>query len=367
MGRGLFELDSRDRLLPMEGLRGIAVGLVFLQHYCMQYTTLTHLDGWTACTAIMFRGFGNRGVELFFVLSGFLIYSVLLKKRPAFISFMLRRAQRLYPAFVVALAFGVLLDITRPTPKIPPSMAGGAAYMLANMLFLPGLLPIVPLFTVNWSLSYEWWFYAACTFLVSVCAFGALSSPGRVPGIAGLAAGLVAAAAVSLPGVPIRGLCLLAGMLLAETRSAGWRPVPSGTALILGMVAFLLCVTLQLSAWMTAVVVAVGFYAICSAALHEGSAISRPLSWKYLRWLGNISYSFYLVHAFAVAGAIQLITIFTGISHPNISFWAGMPFIFTIAFCFGALLFLIVEKPYSLHRQHGYRRRFETLLISAKT
>src|SRR3954447_11434148 len=114
-----FEIGGTGRLLPMEGIRGVAVGLVFMQHYCAQFSAYNHNSGLTQAIIRTFEVFGNFGVELFFVLSGFLIYSMVLRKRPSIIPFMTRRAQRLYPAFVVALLIGAAIDPFRPAPKIP--------------------------------------------------------------------------------------------------------------------------------------------------------------------------------------------------------------------------------------------------------
>ena len=286
-----FELGGPARLLPMEGLRGIAVGLVFLQHYCMQFLVLAPLGGPTHAFAVALRNFGNRGVELFFVLSGFLIYSILLRRRPALGPFLLRRAQRLYPAFLVALAIGGLVDAWRPAPKIPAGMADAAFYLLANLAFLPGLLPIQPLFTVNWSLSYEWWFYVACALLIGTLGLGRFARPWRVAGILAVAAAALALAAADIPGVPVRGLSLLAGMLLAETAAAQCRPVPAWAALAGFAVGFLLCSTPTLPEYGLSAVLAVAFYALGSAALLGGSALGRALSWRWLRWFGNMSYS----------------------------------------------------------------------------
>ena len=176
----------------------MAVALVFFQHYCTQFITYTSLTGWTEHIARSLQHFGNYGVELFFVLSGFLIYEILLRKRPPFLLFMARRAQRLYPAFFVALAIGVLIDIVRPEPKIPNSLVDGTLYLTANALFIPGLFPVIPLFSVNWSLSYEWWFYATATFLFSTCHLAALSSCWRVTSICGAIIVLLALSAGGL-------------------------------------------------------------------------------------------------------------------------------------------------------------------------
>ena len=53
----------------------------------------TNISGFTEQFARAFQDFGNYGVELFFVISGYLIYSILLRRCPSFIPFMTRRAQ----------------------------------------------------------------------------------------------------------------------------------------------------------------------------------------------------------------------------------------------------------------------------------
>ena len=77
----------------MEGLRGIAVTLVFLQHYTVQSLLIGLSPGPTFAVATAFRQYGNLGVELFFVLSGYLIYGTLVRKPPTFIGFMLSTHQ----------------------------------------------------------------------------------------------------------------------------------------------------------------------------------------------------------------------------------------------------------------------------------
>ncbi len=54
----------------MEALRGVAVVPFFLQHYCRQTLEVSHISGGTMMFPEVFRNFGNRGVDLGFVLSG---------------------------------------------------------------------------------------------------------------------------------------------------------------------------------------------------------------------------------------------------------------------------------------------------------
>lgn len=300
-----FELGGANRLLPMEGLRGLAVGLVFLQHYCTQFLDKAELSGATAWFAARFRLFGNLGVELFFVLSGFLIYGLLLRRRPRFLGFMARRAERLYPAFLAAFTIGVTLDLVRPHPKIPPGMVDAAVYLGANLAFLPGLFRIEPLFAVNWSLSYEWWFYVSCTLLV-LAGFGALARPARIAGIILLGGVLLGLSAAGMAQVPVRGLPLLAGMLLAEFSAKGPVQVPASVGLGAFVVAFVVFSAVSWPGWSMALLIAVCFTTLCAASFRPDGLAAAMFSWRWLRWFGNMSYSYYLVHGFVVVIMVEL-------------------------------------------------------------
>ena len=344
----LFELESRDRLLPMEGLRGVAVALVFLQHYCMQFLAAGNLTGPTAAFAAAFRDYGNRGVELFFVLSGFLIYGILLRKKPRFFDFMRRRAQRLYPAFLAALGIACLADLVRAQPDIPRGVLPAALYLLENLLFLPGLFPIKPISAVNWSLSYEWWFYALCTALFVTLGLSRASAKFRIATITGIAALLVGLEALHVPYVPIRGISLLAGMMLAESERAHFWPVNNRAAVAAIVASFAISIFGVFPEWLSSIAFAGSFYALCSSAFFRGGYVGSFLSMNLIRRLGNMSYSFYLVHGFAVVALLWLLLHSVPAGEQSALFWLAMAPVFLVAACCGASLFLAIEKRFSL-------------------
>jgi exopolysaccharide production protein ExoZ len=343
----LFEINARDRLLPMEGLRGIAVVLVFLQHYCRQFVETGHLTGGTALFADAFRSFGNRGVELFFVLSGFLIYGILIKKRPGFFDFMWRRAQRIYPAFLAAFFLACIVDLQRPRPLTAHGIAG-AVYILENLTLLPGLFPITPISAVNWSLSYEWWFYSGITVLFGTLALGRLQPRIRVSIILAAGTALVLASAENVSWAPIRALSLLSGMLLAEAERAALKPPHLLVVLAALFLSFFLSISGFLTEWQTAVLLAASFFAVCHFSFFHESVLSRSLSFPWLRRFGNISYSFYLVHGFAVVAFAQIVLRVAAPSSLDGIFWLALPPAFFGALLASGLLFLAVEKPFSL-------------------
>lgn len=299
--RRRFELGGPARLLPMEGLRGVAVLLVFLQHVGAQGEGLLMPGSAAAPLMTALKQQGNVGVELFFVLSGYLIYGHLVARRPGFWAFLRRRAVRLYPAFLCAFALAWTIDVARAQRLVPADPVEAARYLAANLLFLPGLLRARPLLTVAWSLSYEAFFYLACFALVAGLALDRWGRGGRVALILGLAAAFEAVSWWHGPNMrgpmllvdladwdwPDRMLPFFAGMLLAE---GGTRTLPSA----LGLAAPAAVVALLSWTWVPdlarGLLVAGGFFLLCAAAFRPGSAAARALSWQWLRWLGNMSF-----------------------------------------------------------------------------
>src|ERR1043166_255666 len=103
VSRGLQGKNVR----PMEGLRGLAVSLVFLVHYVALIRPWISGHNTLLVIAGGMHTIGNTGVDLFFVLSGYLIYGSLISKEQSFLKFMVRRGERLYPAVFTAFALFV--------------------------------------------------------------------------------------------------------------------------------------------------------------------------------------------------------------------------------------------------------------------
>ena len=93
-----------SRIPSLDGLRAISIGMVLTAHLAASVTALEHRP-----LFLYTIGNGNRGVSVFFVISGFLITSLLLKEREltgkiSLRDFYLRRAFRILPPFWVFLA-----------------------------------------------------------------------------------------------------------------------------------------------------------------------------------------------------------------------------------------------------------------------
>ncbi|MGV7034492.1 acyltransferase family protein [Methylobacterium symbioticum] len=146
-------IDPRraGRNLPLDALRGLAALAVVLHHYGFGYEARV---GPHNAPVPLFTA-GHFGVELFFILSGFVITETL-RRTPTLGHFVVNRVARLYPAFLACCGLTLaVLALGGPNPLgISPLSALAGLTMLAPIFQLP---PIDP---SHWTLCFEVSFYA---------------------------------------------------------------------------------------------------------------------------------------------------------------------------------------------------------------
>lgn len=158
---------NEGHILPLDGLRGVAVLLVFVFHAIG--VEIPKASGAVGAVAAFAR-WGYSGVDLFFVLSGFLITRILLRTRssPEFYkNFYMRRVLRVFPLYYLAvvLAFFVLPRIaashlSRGLYARPVPFSTQIWFWLNISNFRTAFYPmLVPLLTQLWSLAIEEQFY----------------------------------------------------------------------------------------------------------------------------------------------------------------------------------------------------------------
>lgn len=154
----------------MDGLRGIAIVLVMALHVFKRandfskHPTLHHLSSYSTI--------GWIGVDLFFVLSGFLITSILLNTREKpdyFKNFYIRRTLRIVPLYYLVLLIVLLLII----PIKQPDFVGKISSLIPiQLLYLQNWRSILIHFDttayilLTWSLAIEEQFYLFWPFMV---------------------------------------------------------------------------------------------------------------------------------------------------------------------------------------------------------
>src|SRR5438094_6534358 len=153
----MSDVNGGKRLAEVDALRGVAALSVVLFHYTTRFAELYQP---TPAAAVSFQG-GQYGVNLFFIISGFVIFMTLERTRRTS-DFVVSRFSRLFPAYWVAIAmtFAITHWLGLPGQLVD---AGSAA---ANMLMLHGLLLRVPhVDGVYWTLEVELLFYCGMLIL----------------------------------------------------------------------------------------------------------------------------------------------------------------------------------------------------------
>lgn len=139
----------------VQALRAIAALMVIASHLLpMERKCVPGIDPFLR----FLEPVGFTGVDLFFVISGFVIITSTWSsfERPGIgLNFILRRAARIFPVYWVVLIPIAILDL------VAPSWVNGSQTVrpdiLASFILLPQ--PGLPLLTVSWSLVYEMYFY----------------------------------------------------------------------------------------------------------------------------------------------------------------------------------------------------------------
>src|SRR5579864_1670769 len=155
---------QKDRFPALDGLRGFAVIWVMLHHFGAELTQGHDAIGWLLYWP---QRLGWAGVDLFFVLSGFLITGILREHRDApnyFAAFYAHRTLRIFPALLLLLLLAIIilprLGLAEAEPPIWPQFV-----FLSNFgLVMP--IGDVEYGGVTWSLSIEEQFYVVWSILV---------------------------------------------------------------------------------------------------------------------------------------------------------------------------------------------------------
>ena len=294
--QGAAKLDS------VEALRGVAVCLVVAFHATRICETSRSYGG------SPFAGlwhFGQAGVDVFFVLSGFIIAYVHwddLGDRSRFRPFWNKRLVRIYPPYWLATAlFGMLLAFSPTELRLERNLP----HVIASLLLMPdGSEPVLG---VAWSLRHEMLFYAVFGFAILsrtigvalLCVWGSavvIAMVLRIFVVFSIADSTFAAVALSSFNAEFFFGIAVAVCVRAASH---WRPSLVASAGALGFVAIGLLQSFVLASRPDAPLLVLA-YASASAMLLYGLAtldlMGRARTPRWMVGLGAASYSIYLVH-----------------------------------------------------------------------
>jgi peptidoglycan/LPS O-acetylase OafA/YrhL len=159
---------TKERVFGLDLMRTVAITFVFLGHCLWIYS------GANSMSASVFQVFAFLGVEIFFVLSGFLIGSILYRlfleesfTPKTVLVFLKRRWFRTLPMYYLVLIINILIAFFYET---------GDTNLWRYFLFLQNVnAAMLPFFPESWSLSIEEYSYLILPFMLLV--FGFLFKP----------------------------------------------------------------------------------------------------------------------------------------------------------------------------------------------
>lgn len=287
------------RLNSLQALRGVAAVAVLLYH------AMRHLmkNGAELPYGALFQP-GHAGVDLFFVLSGFIILHVHrgdIGHADRLAHYGWQRFARLTPIYWIALAITVLALL----PGHSDAVTGRALFASAS------LLPTwdEPLLGVAWTLQHEALFYLAFALLIASRRLGLALFALWFGWVTGQAIGLFPALPVPRVG-GAANLEFLFGMIAARVVARGRVPAPAALAII-GAAGFLTAGVLEATGRMDGH----GDFARLAYGLPSAFLIAGLAAWESARprampavlvMLGEASYSLYLFHLLGIGIAWQI-------------------------------------------------------------
>lgn len=319
----------------MDGLRGLAALTVFVGH-AVAFAPGSHSPLLEAF------GDGRSAVDLFFVLSGFVLALSVSAKLVPYWDFLLRRVFRIYPAYLAAIVISVVLQRSYgafPASGVNPDIAPLLSHRITIQALLryavligPGVKP-EKLLPVVWSLIIEMRVSLGFPLLMTVVASKTIRRQLSI-WTAATVAGFVVPAIAYIPFF-VLGILIADNLVLVRSVARGLGRFSSG---------LLFLVAIALHHWPATVIHNRQLADIAdelSAAIvivlaMEVSPLRKILSCSAAAFLGRVSYSFYLIH-FPI-----LLFAFSGYFHGI--FWPLWTVALVASWSVSWLMYIVIER-----------------------
>lgn len=351
-------------LYSLQGLRAIAALLVVYYHshgLLVKRASELNLAGpfWFEESEI--TKWGAVGVDVFFVLSGFIIFYITWDKKYTVSKFLLHRINRIYPIWWAALTCMVIISL------LPGSSANfTVSQIIQSYLLIPASYEetqVKPVLPIGWTLYYEMTFYLVAGSLITL------------PPMLRLQLVTALFVVLSFIGVAVDFdtpvLQVVTNYRTLEFVMGGWiaclfitRPAVvhtnllSGIALVTAVVSPLLFIFYDELAGAAVVLVRASFAAALFVLCLWCTPVINFTRHRAMVWIGNASYSIYLFHSFpllVLSGLWKRQLLIPPEWMPAPAIWIG---VFGISSLAGVIAYHLLEKPLLNLTKNLFFKRF---------
>lgn len=343
---------------PLDGLRALSLFLVIAGH------TRTTLP-------VKYYLSGGLGVDIFFVLSGFLITILLLREEFTFGSvslgaFYIRRTFRILPPYFLTIGFYLMVGLIPSQHDLREKFFNGLPYFLSfRNEYVPKGLAVA--FTHSWSLSVEEKFYFIWPLLFFILLRQLKGRWAVVPitlvPLAVSTSGTLPVAYFSL----LLGCCVAIGLHTLRSKQdevlARSNRVPVTVACIVWIISYFASLSGSLR-----VSFIISTAALLPLLLLRETWLSRILGSKPCKWVGKRTYSMYLFHAFCLTIVEERVI------HPttDLRYLAVVLVAYALSLGVASVVYVVLEKPAvswgrALAKRYAGDNRLETTRKGAET
>lgn len=362
-----------QRIEELESVRGLAALLVV----CF------HIPPWHSLRDMPLINNSYLMVDLFFVLSGFVIFNAWhnrISSARDLLRFQFLRFGRLYPVHLLFLCVFALIEVAKllaesgfglMSPNSEAFRENSLPALLQQIFLLQAIWPAGNADTFNapaWSISVEFYTYLVFAAITLLC--------GRGRNV--MFALLAIVALVLLTGATfesaylLRGIagffigCLVAiAITITHWRDRSWKfDVPSWASTLV-LAVLILFLVLKTDTGSDPFIYLLSSLLLLTLVVQRDGLLNRMLRQRFLVWLGTISYSVYMSHLAVIWGVNQFIRLILqrpeaigvdGISVPQLAAWemlVAIGVVLVVVIMVSVLVYRLVEQPWRVRSREA--------------